>query len=146
MVGKDMDEPRNDFDDLPCSVVPYLAVVGGAEAVSFYAKAMGAVETTRMTNEDGTLGHAEFTIGGARFYLADEWPEMGVRSPLALNGNSVSLSIEVDDARAWIERATTAGARVERPVAAGPMEGFQSGWIVDPFGHRWHLTSRLTAE
>ena len=132
--------------DLPSFVVPYLAVVGGAEALDFYVAAMGAVERTRITNDDGALAHAEFTIGAARFYLADEWPRMSVRSPLSLGGNSVSLSMEVDDAPAWVARATAAGARIERPVEPGPEEGFQAGWIVDPFGHRWHLTSRLTAD
>ncbi len=147
VVVKDMDEQLSKQPDLPSSVVPYLAVVGGAEALSFYATAMGAVEKTRMTNDDGTLGHAEFTIGAATFFLADEWPEMvGVRSPVSLGGNSVSLSLEVDDAPAWVERATDAGARVERPVEPGPAEGFQAGWIIDPFGHRWHLTSRLPAD
>ncbi|MDO5736679.1 MAG: VOC family protein [Propionibacteriaceae bacterium] len=138
-----MDEYRADETELPRSVVPYLVVSGGAEALSFYASAMGAVENNRMTNDDGTLGHAEFMIGAARFYLADEWPVMGVRSPMSLGGNSVSLSIEVDDAPAWVQRASAAGARVERPVTPGPEDGFESGWIVDPFGHRWHLTSRL---
>ena len=141
-----MDEHRSDKHDLPGSVVPYLAVVGGAEALDFYATAMGAVELTRMTNDDGTLGHAEFMIGRARFYLADEWPEMGVRSPVSLGGNSVSLSIEVDDAPAWVERASAAGARIERRVEPGPEEGCQAGWIIDPFGHRWHLMSRLQAD
>ncbi len=140
-----MDEQQGNQRDVPVCVVPYLAVVGGAEALDFYAAAMGAVEKTRMTNDDGTLGHAEFMIGRARFFLADEWPEMGVRSPVNLGGNSVSLSIEVDDAPAWVERATAAGARLERPVEPGPEEGFQAGWIVDPFGHRWHITSRATA-
>ena len=140
-----MAEQRSNQRDLPGSVVPYLAVIGGVEALDFYAKAMGAVETARMANDDGTLGHAEFMIGRARFYLADEWPDMGVKSPVNLDGNSVSLSIEVDDAPAWVERATDAGARVERPVAPGPEEGCQSAWIVDPFGHRWHLMSRLRA-
>ncbi len=128
---------------MPRSVVPYLAVAGGAAALNFYASALGAVEVFRMTNDDGTLGHAEFMIGGATFYLADEWPAMGVRSPVSLGGNSVSLSLEVDDAPAWVERACSEGARVERPVAPGPASGTQSGWIIDPFGHRWHLTSRI---
>lgn len=139
-----MVEQCSEEHDRPVSVVPYLAVAGGASALDFYARAMGAVEVLRMTNDDGSLGHAEFTIGGATFYLADEWPAMGVRSPVSLGGNSVSLSMEVDDAPAWVERACIEGARVERPVVPGPASGTQSGWIIDPFGHRWHLTSRIS--
>lgn len=66
--------------------------------------------------------------------------------PVSLGGNSVSLSMEVDDAPAWVERDTAGGARVERPVVPGPEEGFQAGWMVDPFGHRWHIMSRLATQ
>ncbi len=138
-----MDDNHNNARDLPNVVVPYLAVVGGADALEFYTSAMGAMEISRMVNDDGTIGHAEFTIGRARFFLADEWPEMGVQSPISLGGYAVSLSIEVDDAPAWVERAAAAGARIERPVRPGPEEGSQSGWIIDPYGHRWHIMSRL---
>lgn len=136
-------DKRSDEPELPVTVVPYLAVVGGTEALDYYATAMGAVENSRLVNDDGSLAHAEFMIGRARFFLSDEWPVMGVRSPASLGGNSVSLSLEVDDAAAWISRANAFGARVERPVEPGPEQGFQSGWIVDPYGHRWHLKSRL---
>ena len=46
-------ELLSDEGDLPSFVVPYLAVVGGAEALDFYVAAMGAVERTRITNDDG---------------------------------------------------------------------------------------------
>ena len=127
---------------LPSVVVPYLAVVGGAEALDFYARAFGAREVYRLPNDDGTLGHAEFVIGGARFFLSDEWPPMDVRSPLTLGGYSVSLAIEVDDADAFVAQVAAEGARVERPVSDGPEEGYRAGWVIDPYGHRWHISSR----
>jgi uncharacterized glyoxalase superfamily protein PhnB len=30
----------------------------------------------RASGDDGRLGHAEFTVGGARFMLSDAYPEI----------------------------------------------------------------------
>ncbi|GAA2092162.1 hypothetical protein GCM10009841_00920 [Microlunatus panaciterrae] len=128
-------------EELPRTVVPYLAVAGGGEALDFYARAFGAREVMRM-DEGGLIAHAEFTIGGARFFLSDEWPSLNVRSPATLGGFSVSLAIEVADADALVERLAEHGATIERPVEAGPVEGTRAGWVVDPYGHRWHISSR----
>ena len=127
--------------ELPHRVIPYLAVRGGVAALEFYVAAFGAVEISRLTNEDGTLGHAEFAIGQARLFLADEWPQMRVLSPATLGGYSVSLAIEVAEVDAFVNRAVAAGARIERPVGPGPMPGSRAGWLIDPFGHRWHISS-----
>ena len=35
----------------------------------------------RYTGDDGRIGHAELTIGGAQIMLSDEYPELGVRRP-----------------------------------------------------------------
>jgi PhnB protein len=128
---------------MPESVVPYLAVNGGAAALEFYTRAFAARETFRLRNDDGTLGHAEFFIGRAKFFLADEWPVMGVKSPLTLGGYSVSLAITVDDADSFVLRLADEGATIERPVSDGPEPGTRAGWVIDPFGHRWHISSRL---
>lgn len=126
---------------LPTSVVPYLAVRGGAEALDFYRDAFGADEVHRTAGPDG-VSHAEFTIGTARFFLADEWPAAKILSPVTLGGYSVSLALEVQDAPALVERLAAHGATVERPVRDGPEPGTVAGWVVDPYGHRWFLSSR----
>jgi PhnB protein len=122
------------------SVIPYLAVADGAAALAFYAEAFGAVETFRI-EDGGKIGHAEFRIFGAVFYLSDEWPEMKVKSPATLGGYSVSLALTVPDADQFVQRVAACGARVERPVAEGPQEGTRAAWVIDPFGHRWHISS-----
>lgn len=125
---------------LPRTVVPYLAVTDGAEALAFYARAFGAVEVMRM-EEQGVIAHSEFTIGGATFYLSDEWPPMNVRSPRTLGGYSVSLAIEVADVDAFVPHLSSHGVTVERDVEDGPGEGQRHAWLVDPYGHRWHVAS-----
>jgi len=119
-------------------VTAYLCAKGAADALAFYKDAFGAEETYRY-QDDGKIGHAEMRIGDTTLYLSDEWEPYGVLSPLTLNGNSVSLSIATDDADAAFARAIAAGAKVERPLAD---EGFgRSGWLVDPFGHRWNIVA-----
>ena len=63
---------------------PYLCVRGASDAIAFYAKAFGAVETSRLAGPDCRIGHAEIKIGDASLMLSDEYPEEGVRSPVTL--------------------------------------------------------------
>ena len=118
-------------------VTPYLCAKGAAAAIAFYEAAFGATERYRLPNADGTLGHAELTIGDTTIYLSDEAPSLGVFSPATLKGNSCSFVVDVDDADAAFARAVAAGATVERPVTDAPYG--RGGWVVDPFGHRWSL-------
>src|SRR5574341_1263710 len=121
------------------SVTAYLCAKGAAEAIDFYRAAFDAIENSRMENPDGSIGHAEMTIGGTRLFISDEWAPFNVRSPLTLGGNSVSFSLSVADADAAFERAVAAGAAVERPLKDEPFG--RSGWLVDPFGHRWNIVA-----
>ncbi len=137
------DQPRTPpgrTSSTPASVIPYLAVNGAAAALDFYAEAFGAEEIMRL-EQDGKIGHAEFRIGRATFYLADEWEQMLVRSPLSLGGYPVSLALTVTDADAFVQHLADCGATVERPVEDGPAEGLRAGWVIDPYGHRWHIAA-----
>lgn len=126
----------------PPSMVPYLAVHDGAAAVAFYEQAFGAELTLRFDGDDGRIGHADLMIGPARFFLADEYPEIGVVSPRTLGGTSVTLHLEVPDVDASFARARTAGATVQMEPADMPY-GHRQGTLIDPFGHRWMLTQHL---
>lgn len=118
-------------------VIPYLCAKGASDAIAFYEQAFGAVEAYRLPNADGTLGHAEITIGDTTLFLSDEAPSLGVFSPATLKGNSCSFVVDVADADAAVARAVAAGATIERPVTDSPYG--RGGWVVDPFGHRWNL-------
>jgi PhnB protein len=122
------------------TLTPYLCCTDAAAAITFYGTALGAVEVERWTADDGRIGHAELDIAGNRVFLADEHPEIGVVSPTTLGRTPVSFVLDVSDADVAVEQAVAAGASVERPVTDQP-GGRRGGWIVDPFGHRWNLTS-----
>jgi uncharacterized glyoxalase superfamily protein PhnB len=123
-------------------VTPYLCVHDAAAALAFYADAFGGFEQMRVVGDDGRIGHSEFTIGGARFMMADEYPEIGVVSPQTLGGTSVSLHLEVVDVDYVYERAVAAGAQIVRPPA-DQTHGNRNATIIDPWGHRWMLSQPI---
>jgi PhnB protein len=119
---------------------PYLCCRHATEAIRFYAKAFGAQEGYRLADPAGKIGHAEIRIGGAVLMLSDEFPELGVRSPLALGGSPVTIHLYVDDVDALAARASAAGAKVLRP-AADQFYGDRVVKLEDPFGHVWIFAS-----
>lgn len=118
------------------TLLPYLCVTGAADALAWYADALGAVETVRFTGDDGRVGHAEMTIGASRFMLSDEHPEIGVVSPTTLGGTPFALHLNVPDVDAVYERVVAAGATADRPPQ-DEAYGARSFNMLDPFGHRW---------
>jgi len=122
------------------TATPYLIVSGAARAIEFYKKAFGATELFRMAQPDGRIGHAEIKIGNSPIMLADEFPEMGARSPQSLGGSAVSILLYVEDVDALFSQAVAAGAKVLRPVE-DKFYGDRSGGVVDPFGHQWHIAT-----
>ena len=123
-------------------VTPYLSVDGAAAAVEFYTQVFGATERMRMPGPNGTIGHCELQLGDSLIMLADESPEIDFRSPKALGGTPVTISVYVEDVDSVVERAVQAGATIDRPVE-DQFYGDRSGQFVDPFGHRWNVASHV---
>jgi PhnB protein len=121
-------------------VTPYLIIKGAAAAVDYYKKAFGAVETVRMSQPDGRVGHAEVKIGDAVVMLADEFPEMNIVSPVTLGNTPVGLLLYVEDADATFAKTVALGAQVEKPMA-DQFYGDRTGTIKDPFGHKWTIAT-----
>jgi PhnB protein len=120
--------------------VPYLCCKDAARAIEFYKQAFGATEVMRLAEPSGRIGHAEIKIGTALLMLADEYPEMDVRSPQSLGGSPVTIHLYVDDVDALADRAVGAGAKLLRPVA-DQFYGDRSGRLSDPFGHVWIIST-----
>ena len=135
-----MSDKINPIPDGKSAPTPYLTVRDGAAAINFYKDIFGAVETLRIQEDSGRIGHAELTIGQGGIMLSDEYPEMDVRGPETLGGTPVTLHLYVEDVDATVARAVTAGAKVLRPIA-DQFYGDRAGKIVDPFGHQWFLST-----
>jgi PhnB protein len=124
------------------SVTPYLVIKGAADAIEFYKRAFGATELMRMPSPDGKIGHAEIIIGDSHIMLADEYPEMGHRSPQSIGGTGVSLMVYLENVDEVFKRAVAAGARQLQPVK-DQFYGDRSGTLRDPFGHEWTLSTHV---
>jgi PhnB protein len=122
------------------TATPYLVVKNAANAIEFYSKAFGASEVMRLPGPGGKVMHAEIKIGDSYIMLADEFPEMGARSPESLGGTPVSILLYVPDVDVRFEQAVAAGATVQRAVQ-DQFYGDRSGTLVDPFGHVWSLAT-----
>jgi uncharacterized glyoxalase superfamily protein PhnB len=124
------------------AALPYLSVANAREAIAWYVDTFGAtVVGEPIVMDDGRIGHAELAIAGGVLYLADEYPELGLKAPDPQT-TSVSLMLHVLDTDATLERARERGAQVQRE----PYEnyGARNATIVDPFGHRWMLSGPVT--
>ena len=124
------------------SITPYLHVHGAARALDFYKQAFGARELVRLAGADGKVGHAEIMIGDSIVMLADEVPTMGIHSPDALKGTSVSIVLYVEDADKVVEQALAAGATVRRPLE-NKFYGDRSATLAHPFGHEWTISTHV---
>jgi PhnB protein len=124
------------------SITPYLVIKGAAAAIDYYKKVFGATERMRMDGPAGTIGHAELVIGDSTVMLADEFPDMGHRSPKSMGGTPVSLVLYLDDVDTVFKRAVDAGARSVRPVE-NQFYGDRMGTLEDPFGHMWSIATHV---
>ena len=96
---------------------PYVIVDSAARVIEFYKSAFGATALVRLADSNGKVMHAELRVGSASLMLADEFPEMGYRSPTTLGGSPVSLLLYVEDVDALFAQAVAAGGTATMPVA-----------------------------
>jgi PhnB protein len=133
--------PTNPIPEGYERATPYLCCKDAALAIEFYKAAFGATELYRIPMPDGRLGHAEIKIRNAIIMLSDEFPEMGVRSPITLGGTPVNTMIYVTDVDAFVKRAVAGGAKVLEPLT-DQFYGDRSCKLSDPAGHVWLFATR----
>jgi PhnB protein len=78
----------------------------------------------------------------SRFMLHDEFAAAGLLSPKRLGGSPVTLMLYVPNVDAFHEHAVAHGAT----ALSEPEDrfwGLRSATLVDPFGHRWLIASRI---
>lgn len=123
-------------------LTPYLSVRDARSAVEWYADVLGArVVGTPIEMPDGRIGHVELQVGGARWMMADEFPEIGVAAPDPAAGAAVTLHLDVDDVDAAAARVVAAGTPLDREPEDAEHAG-RTAVFHDPFGHRWLLAAR----
>jgi PhnB protein len=124
------------------TITAHIVVRGAADAADWYVRALGAEVGRRIPVPGGRFIEIELQFGDSSVMIADEFPDLGVLSPLSLGGTYSALHIATDDVDALWQRAIDAGAEIHQPLA-DMFWGDRHGQIVDPFGHRWGLSQHL---
>ena len=124
------------------TITPHIVVGDAARAADWYSDVFGAEERGRLEVPGGKLMQVELWFGDSVVMLADEFPDMGVLSPLSVGGTATVLHFSTDDADAVWQRALEGGAEVRRPLQDA-FWGERYGQLTDPFGHRWGIAQHL---
>jgi PhnB protein len=127
-------------------VTPHLMVRGGRKAIAFYTQAFGATVLYESPMPDGQGLHAHLRIGRSMILVTDERPPssdgmiLGVAAPESLGATTTILEYYVENVDVSYRRAVDAGARPILPVGDA-FYGDRSGWVMDPFGHIWSIST-----
>jgi len=124
------------------NLTPFLCIDGAAEAIDFYVAVFGAKLVDRMDGPNGIVAHAELDFGNGRLQLSDPQEAYALTAPE--RGESVTHSVElycpdVDDV---VARAENAGATIREPAQTF-VTGDRFASILDPFGQRWTVMTRV---
>ncbi|HEU5383348.1 MAG TPA: VOC family protein [Ktedonobacteraceae bacterium] len=120
------------------TITPHMVVRDAAQAAEWYKAALGAEERGRIPVPGGKYMQIELWFGDSAVMLADEFPEAGILSPLAIGGTPVVLHFSTENVEALWKRAVDAGATILQPLQ-DQFWGDRHGQILDPFGYRWGL-------
>jgi uncharacterized glyoxalase superfamily protein PhnB len=121
-------------------VTPYLLYEDVAGALDWLSRAFGFEERLRFTGADGTVTHAEMTLGDGLIMMGDPGPEY--QSPHRSGSIAAQVHVYVDDVDAHFERAKGAGAKIVSEPAEQPY-GDRRYDAKDPEGQLWSFATRV---
>lgn len=124
------------------SLTPFLVVDGAAAAIEFYVSVFGATLVEKMPTSNGAIAHAELDFGNGRLQLSDPNPDHGLEAVSSSASVTHSMVLYCADADAVVARAEQAGATIREPVTTF-VTGDRFASIVDPFGQRWAVMTRV---
>lgn len=124
------------------TLTPHLVCRNAADAIDFYQRAFGAIESSRLAGPNGKIIHAEIRIGDSALMLVDEHPDWGALGPQSLQGSPVTLHLYVADVDTTVAQAGAAGAKITMPVET-TFWGDRYGRLEDPFGHAWSVATHV---
>ena len=116
------------------SVTPYLVALDADALLRFMERAFGAEQRFRMDRPDGTVGHAEVTIGDSVVMVGGASSESDAMPGM--------IHLYVEDCDATYARALEAGASsIQAP--ADQFYGDRSGGVRDPAGNVWWIVTHV---
>lgn len=118
------------------TVYPALSYRDAQQAIEWLKDAFGMKEMMVVPGENGTVMHAEMSIGDGVIMLGSARGEMGWRSPLDLPAVNQSVYVVVDDPDGHYTRAKSAGAEITRELETTDY-GSRGYSAKDIEGHHW---------
>ena len=124
------------------SLTPFLVVDGAAKAIEFYTTVFGATVIEQMAASDGSVAHAELDFGNGRLQLSDPNADYQLEAVEPKDSVTHSMVLYCSDVDAVETRAKEAGATIREPAQTF-VTGDRFASIVDPFGQRWAVMTRV---
>ena len=123
------------------SIEPWLTISAADQAIAFYKKAFGAIETYRLEDPGGGLV-VRLSINGTQFWVSGEGSNNKQKDTTApLGGNNVRMILILNEPELVFKTAIDAGATEIFPV--GEDYGWKLGRLCDPFGLHWEIGYQL---
>jgi uncharacterized glyoxalase superfamily protein PhnB len=110
-------------------------------AIDWLCQVLGFTRHAVYSTPDGSIGHAELTLGGGMIMLGSEKKDdygRGFKSPSDLGAETRSVYLVVPDADAVYARAQASLATIVRPLQATEY-GSREFSVKDPEGHSWSV-------
>jgi uncharacterized glyoxalase superfamily protein PhnB len=124
------------------SLTPFLCIDGASAAIDFYVSVFGATVVDRMDGPGGTVAHAELDFGDGRLQLSDPQEAYHLAAPDKGPFVTHSMALYCEDTDAVVARAEDAGASIREPAQTF-VTGDRFASILDPFGQRWTVMTRV---
>jgi PhnB protein len=122
------------------TVTVYLLYEDVPAAIDWLGRAFGFEEKLRYADDDGTVTHAEMTLGDGEIFLGH--PGSDYQGPKRLGAFTHITHVYVDDVDAHHARAVEAGATITGELHDTPY-GDRRYDTVDPEGQRWSFAQLL---
>jgi uncharacterized glyoxalase superfamily protein PhnB len=121
------------------SIIPTMRYADAPAAIAWLARAFGFKEQLVVPGPQGTIAHAQLTLGDGMIMLGSARDDaLGSKLPKDLGGITQAPYIVVDDPDALYARAIAAGAEGLRPPEDTDY-GSRDFSVRDPEGHLWHF-------
>jgi len=123
------------------TIMPALRYRDAPAAINWICQVFGFTRHAVYAQPDGSIGHAELTLGGGMIMLGSEKNDeygRGFKSPAEMGAETRSAYIVVADVDAVFARAQSSGALIVRPLQDTPY-GSREFAVKDPEGHSWSV-------
>lgn len=128
------------------AITPFITVKHPAEAIAFYQKIFNArvKDITEYPDGEGNpiIVHAELDFGNGFLQLGAANPAYKLVLPPDEDNACYSLSLYVTNVDQVFENAVARGATAREPVT-NFVSGDRFGSLLDPFGVRWTIMTRI---